>query len=448
MRRSALCVGLGAGVLAVVAVFLLRSSAGVRPIQEYDNVFYSVPNQWADLYLNRAPAGIGWVHLPQPSEGGLFRSNTDAALQGFVRPQVCGECHSEKWQGLQETAHFRTSSEASPQTVLGKFGPTAGRLATRDPALHFEMIASDGGLYQRLVVQKGGQTYEHKARFDIVTGSGNHGQTYLYWQGAELYQLPISYFSESDRWINSPGFYRDGTADFARGITHRCLDCHSTYFAAAPGDEARFDRETYILGVTCVRCHGHGWAHVQYHRTHPADKTPRYIVHPGRLPRDRANEVCAQCHSGGGELLAPAFSYQPGEPLERYLRLDAGADSVQSDDPHAANQLVRLMKSRCYQESESLHCASCHDPHRQERGNLKLFAERCAQCHQRGDCKLSGVTHDQIADHCVECHMPSRRDVEGAMQTTQGDVLPLLRDHYIRIAPELTSPVKKKLLLP
>ena len=174
----------------------------------------------------------------------------------------------------------------------------------------------------------------------------------------------------------------------------------------------------------------------------------RYIVQPGNLPRDRANEVCAQCHSGVGQSVQPAFTYQPGEPLSDYIRLSNRADDTRNDDPHAANQLARLMKSRCYQGSENLTCASCHDPHREERGELKLFTQRCAKCHESSDCKLQ-PTHPQIvAERCVECHMPSRRDVEGVMQTPEGELLPSLRDHYIKVWPEVAEQVLSKVARP
>jgi len=446
-RKSAIVLALVAVILGTVVVLILTTARnGVRPIDQLDDVYYSTPTHWADFYQTRAPEGVGWVHLPQKRDGIRFKSSADPELLGFVRSQVCGECHPDKYHGQRETAHFRTSSAASLDTILGEFGKDTGRLTTRDPHLHFEMLAENNGFYQRVVVEKNGSIYEHAERFDIVVGSGNHGQTYLYWRGNELYQLPIGYFSELGGWVNSPGFYRDGTADFARGIGHRCLDCHATFIAAAPGGDVLYDRDSFVSGVTCVRCHGHGWAHVQYHRTHPNDKAPRYIVHPGELPRDRANEVCAQCHSGVGELLAPAFTYQPGERLDAYLRLDTVPDEMTNDDPHAANQLARLVKSRCYQASGSLTCAMCHNPHRQERGDLKLFAERCAKCHAVGDCRFTGATASQIKDHCVECHMPSRLHVQEAMQTSEGELLPRLRDHYIKVWPDVSQTVIKKIL--
>ena len=447
IRRQWLWAILGVAAIGIVATYFLTTRGGPRSVRELTTVHYSRPELWADFYVNRLPEGTGWVHLPQSAGAGQFKSEVDPAKLGFVRPEVCGECHADKYQGFKSTAHFATSTEATRETVLGSFEPDKNRLKTRDPDLHFLMTLDEDGPQQRVIVEKDGKTYEHREKIDLVIGSGNHGQTYLYWLAGELYQLPVSYFAEAKGWVNSPGLYRDGTADFARGIGHRCLDCHATFFSAKAGEHFRYDqdKEKYILGVTCVRCHGHGWAHVQYHRTHPDDKKSRYIVHPGKLPRERTNEICAQCHSGVGDLLAPAFSYQPGEPLDRYLHLDPVLEDPSNEDPHAANQLARLMKSRCYQEGQTLTCVTCHDPHRPEPKDLSFFSDRCATCHQPGTCKIKSVPHEKLKDHCVECHMPSRRDVEGAMQTTEGQLLPLLRDHYIKVWPDLTQPVLKKM---
>ena len=441
-RRSILLLLLlivvSAGVLWGVRQF---AEPAILPVTSMPKgVYYSAGHQWFDFYEQRAPGGTGWVHLPEPSGADEFRSEADPFLRGFVQPQVCGECHPTKYEGFRDTAHFRTSSIATRDTVLGDFAPPGNRLATKDPNVHFEMLTDGDRLFQRVVIQQDGRQYEHHRPFDIVTGSGNHGQTYLYWEGDRLCQLPISFFSESG-WINSPGSYRDGTADFARGVGDRCLDCHATFFDSSPVEFNRHDRTKFILGVTCVRCHGPGWAHVQYQRSHPEDKEARYIVNPSSLPRDRANEVCAQCHSGVGRPLQPAFTYRPGEPLEEFIQLDMSDDNPKNDDPHAANQLLRLMKSRCFQESENMTCATCHDPHQNERADRELFNQRCAKCHALDACHLAGEYGSQLQNRCVECHMPSRRDSEGAMETSSGELLPLLRDHLIKGWPDVTEQV-------
>jgi hypothetical protein len=51
----------------------------------------------------------------------------------------------------------------------------------------------------------------------------------------------------------------------------------------------------------------------------------------------------------------------------------------------------------------------------------------------------------ELTNHCVECHMASRRDVEGTMETAKGNLLPLLRDHFIQAKPEGAEEMVKEL---
>ncbi len=97
-----------------------------------------------------------------------------------------------------------------------------------NPGLYFKMEAKANGFYQTAVAGWPGQLKTRSEQMEVVIGSGVRGQSYLYWHGDRLYELPVSYWSEGSRWINSPG-YKDGTMSFSRAVTPRCLECHATY---------------------------------------------------------------------------------------------------------------------------------------------------------------------------------------------------------------------------
>jgi Cytochrome c554 and c-prime len=97
-------------------------------------------------------------------------------------------------------------------------------------------------------------TSERTEKFGFVIGSGEKGQTYLFWDDDQLFQLPISYWTDLG-WVNSPG-YRDGFADFERAIIPRCLECHATYFEALPQPSNRYNTTGNSLGIQCEKCHG------------------------------------------------------------------------------------------------------------------------------------------------------------------------------------------------
>ena len=413
-----------------------------------DGLFEVDPEHWHSFFRRGRPSGTGWVALPEQSDSSMRPPRPhkkNVVPKEFVDAHVCGECHRTQLNGFLQTAHHHTSRLAGSDSVLGNFQQDSNRMETNDPHLFFRMERVAHGFYQRVNVTRGRQTYMHRQRIDLVTGSGNHGQTYLYWKGDALYQLPLSFLTESQRWVNSPGFYRNGTADFSRPITSRCLECHATHVEHVAGTANRYVRSQTVLGVSCVRCHGRGDQHVSFHRENPDTEHGRHIVHPGKLSRQRSNEICAQCHSGIGHSLQPPFSYRPGDPLDEYLKLEHRGEQVLGG-VHTDDQLARLEMSRCFQASDSMTCATCHDPHRAERGHLALFSERCLSCHQLNQCWVYPKVGDAIRKRCIDCHMPKRRDSDMKFHTDGGMVdLLLLRDHFIRGWPESTEQVLREI---
>ena len=418
----------------------------VRILKEHPDVFWFVRPEG---YLRANPSGPGIgrdqaikmkrsgrkVLLPKTPDVPATSPKASGELP-YIGVEACGECHRDQYQGFLRTAHHRTSQEPSQQSILGGFDEGRNQLKTGDPGLFFRMEKKGNEFYQRLFVEYEGRTYQHSQRMDLVTGSGNHGQSYLYWQGDELYQMPVSYFREIDRWVNSPAYW-DGTADFARPIRARCLDCHATYFETVVGSVNQYRKDAYVLGVSCERCHGPGREHAASPgRSGEGQSLP--ILHPGRFSRDRLIELCAQCHSGVGIVVRPSFSYRPGEPLNDYLQLDRSGKTIEGG-VHTDDQLARLELSRCFRESPTMTCITCHDPHRQERGNRLLFSNRCRRCHEPRHCGMAHEIGPDIGQNCIDCHMLSQRDRHLKMQTAGRRFSPLLRDHFIARWPRVSQ---------
>ena len=407
------------------------------------------PADWAELTLAGGPGGNDWVLLPpQPQQNTSFRSAVTGAQRGFLAPQDCVDCHADYCETFQHTSHARTSMLPSAKSILGSLQPGQNLLTTARPELQFRMHSLDGKIVQTVELQdpRLRTVFTDSFPIDLVFGSGNHGQSYLWWNGDQLYQAHVSYLSESDAWVNSPGPYYDGTADFARPVPVRCMECHVTWIAADPQEMNRFDRSTLVPGVTCVRCHGPAHEHVAFHRQHPTETQGKRIVNPAGLSIERQNEICAQCHSAGEEH-ASLFGYRPGEPLQQWLQLDLSAAAETNADPHAANQLARLMQSPCFQQSGGFACTLCHDPHQNQRDGAASFAQHCRSCHQQNSCP--DVQHEKTgslaAERCVACHMPARRDAQVAIQTRQGNIEALLRDHQIGIWPAAAAEERRRL---
>ena len=362
-----------------------------------------------------------------------------AQTQGahYVGALVCASCHESKFEGFRQTAHHLTSRLPDEKSVLGSFLPEKATMSTRNPNLWFRMDAREDGFYQTAFQKSDSEMRQREERIGVVIGSGKIGQTYLFWKKRGLRQLPVSYSRFLDKWINSPG-YRDGEVNFSRTIVPRCLECHATFFEAVSGRYGIYRRDNFILGISCERCHGPGGEHVSYQLEHPDESQAGHIVHPGRLDPVRQMEICAQCHSGTGVSIQPPFSFRPGESLSRYIVLE-DLEAQNQIGVHTTNQMARLSQSQCFQNSDGMTCISCHNPHRQERGDLKLFSRKCMVCHQPHTCGMADRVGDTHQGNCIDCHMPWGRDVNTPVETTSGLEFPFLRDHTIAVYPQVTK---------
>jgi hypothetical protein len=436
------CVLAIGAVCAVVTLNQTNVGEGIRrPLKELkDGVFYISPDDYAGTvgHLTRKKV----VFLPAPQQT-LSLSKPAVTAADYLGPESCRECHAAYVDTSAETAHYRTCRLPSETSLPDDFGEGRNILRTATPDMLFEMSRSGDKYYQSVVVQRRGVEFEHKEEISLVTGSAKYGQTFLYWKDQCLYELPVSHFTELGEWVNSPG-YVDGVANFARPIFARCLECHSTWIEQSGVPLNRFREQPSILGITCEKCHGPGREHVEYHRRVPDDRTARHVVNPGNLSRERSIDMCSLCHSGAGEPLQDPFSFRPGDKLADFVKIPPDSESGPGG-VHSANQQARMALSKCFQQSPDMQCTTCHNPHHQERGNAKLFIERCFKCHESGDCRIVRETGAAAEARCIDCHMPSRADSQMPMQKENETFRPMLRDHLIDIWDDKTSEVLKEI---
>ena len=344
-----------------------------------------------------------------------------------IGDEKCLVCH-EKQKSYLSTAHHFTSRPATKESIAGKFEEGKNIVKTSEPDLHYQMEARADGFFQTAMMES---IPTISKRFDLVIGSGRKGQTYLYWdKNDQLYQLPVSFWTELDTWVHSPG-YDDRVVNFSRPVLPRCLECHASSFEDLRDSSMgnRYNRSTYVLGISCEKCHGPGQEHINLQNDKTRKPSDQLIVNTAKLSRERQISLCALCHGGLGVAKAPAFSYTAGKELEDYLHLQAPGpnDAV---DVHG-NQVALLERSHCYQAS-SMTCSTCHDVHVPQR-DPAAFAGRCLTCHKVQSCGLFRKSGDRIAGKCVDCHMPNQTS-NVIFSTHDGvQIRPKVRTHWIKV---------------
>ena len=334
-----------------------------------------------------------------------FSGVVHASGREFAGSEKCAACHPSITESHSHTPHFLTSRPAGIESVKGSFDSGQNVLVLNEK-LKIVMEKTPSGLFQKGFAD--GVAVERKP-FDITIGSGRQGQTYLYWEGKSLFQLPVSYHTAMGSWSNSPGYPTDQLV-FGRDVPARCLECHSTYFKTGRAVSGRetFDRNQVMLGVDCERCHGPAADHVNFHMDHPDETTAKYIINPARLSRQQRLDNCALCHSGVRDNFMPSFTFMVGDRLDDFSSPVYSGDSAAPLDVHG-NQYGLLISSKCFRMSD-MDCSSCHDVHVKETKNLELFSSRCMNCHKKGSdhfCRQPEISGLELSSNCIDCHMPA-----------------------------------------
>lgn len=310
----------------------------------------------------------------------------------------------------------------------------------------YQNVAKEGAWYQKWwqTGRDGREVSVGESKIDYVMGSGNHVRTYLHRTARGTFlELPLAWYAEKGgSWALNPGF---DTSDppAGRKIGYDCMFCHNAYPSIPPGhDEAGAEPvfgSALPQGIDCQRCHGPGGNHIRAVRQANAQTADirNAIVNPSRLNKDRAMDVCLQCHLETTVRLLPnsirrydraPFSYRPGEPFSAFqLSFDHAPGSGREEKFEIVNSVYRLRQSKCFLESNGEPgCTACHNPHDIEHGKAgeDRYNKVCIGCHEPA--KITVSAHPS-GGSCVGCHMPKRR--------TEDVIHAVMTDHRIQRRP-------------
>ncbi|HZY87379.1 MAG TPA: tetratricopeptide repeat protein [Gemmataceae bacterium] len=348
---------------------------------------------------------------PRRAYAGPYRNvNPDVRYVGDAQ---CVGCHEEIAKSYAGHPMGRSLAPAADLIGRQRYSPDSnnpfdalGRRFRADP--------QGQRLWHRQAVhdEAGKPVAELSQEVRWVIGSGTKGYSYLSERDGYLFQTPISWFSQKQRWDLSPGFGPSVLA--AREVPASCLFCHADRLREHPEHPDRFLPPVFEgHSIGCERCHGPGELHARGDMDHA-------IVNPARLPPALRDAVCEQCHLEGEARVQRAgrglFDYRPGLPLHEFRAvLVQGRQG--GEDAKAVNHVEQMYQSKCFQRPVGdlkLGCVTCHDPHVHIGPDKRVthYRKACLKCHDGGagrhGCSVAEAERRRAnaADSCVDCHMP------------------------------------------
>lgn len=367
-------------------------------------------------------------------------AKADVRGNDYAGSATCKKCHQAIYNDFVQTAHANSTSAALPDVV--KQGVKQGNDVFDFNDRLKVVIEKHQDKFFQTAYENGSKIVSHP--FDITVGSGRKGQSFLYFDNARIFQLPLSYFNAEHTWANSPGFPSE-VAVFNRSIPSICLGCHSSFIPVKRTYQdytftEYYDRRRIVHGIDCERCHGPAAQHVSYFTEHPNEKAAKFISSIKTLSRSQKTDMCSLCHSGVRDAQRSLFDFKPGDTLLNFYLPAFEMPAPGEVDVHG-KQSVLMKASKCYLASTALTCSSCHNVHVKERDNTAVFSQRCVSCHQNVEHSFDTVNENMASftnTNCIDCHMPLKASSAISLLVKQKTVAKsyYLRTHLIKVYPE------------
>jgi tetratricopeptide (TPR) repeat protein len=375
----------------------------------------------------------------------MYLNHSDSAK--YVGIITCKLCHQDIYNTFIKTgmgksfdvaSKTKSSGDYHNSIVYDKIGDYYYKAFWLNDSLQF--------LEYRL---KGKDTiYKRQETVDFIVGSGQHTNSHLQSVNGYLNQMPMTFYTQKQKWDLPPGFEDGHNSRFMRKIGLECMSCHNNYPEFVLGSENKFT--SVPEGINCERCHGPGSIHVAQRQTGSRIDTSKYIdysiVNPAKLSIDAQFDICQRCHLQGNTILKEGksfYDFKPGMKLSDYMTVFLPKYKNADDEFIMASHADRLKQSACFIKSaektstnhknslkpykDAMTCVTCHNPHVSVREtNPNTFNDACNSCHNTSgkskiQCSKKGIS---ITSNCVNCHMPKSGSIDIPHVT--------VHDHFIR----------------
>jgi tetratricopeptide (TPR) repeat protein len=348
---------------------------------------------------------LAWLLFTALVGGSAFSQTQPQKAKSEPGNEACSGCHAEIYKSYGKTVMANASGLAGDGLITGEFND-------KTSGVRYRVYKQEERVW--MSYERASEKFQGQRELLYFIGSGRKGRSYLFSVQGFLFETPINWYSQEGRWGMTPAYAAAREIPLNLPAFTDCMNCHSSGLQSpSPGTDNKFSGTPFLHGgITCERCHGAGEGHGAPGSNSAGAYSPSEnssIVNPAKLPADRRDAICMECHfEGTVAVVQPGkhlYQFQPGERVSDYIHYFLLSGN-QPETAQALSQFEALSLSECKRSSgDKMWCGSCHDPHAEPAAEQKAayYRGKCLNCH--GD--AFAAQHHPDKPDCTKCHMPA-----------------------------------------
>ena len=352
----------------------------------------------------------------------------------YVGIEICASCHEDKHSTFIHTGMGLSFDSATREKSSAIFSTQHKVYDSNSDMYYYPYWLKNKLFIKEFRLSNQDTIHQLDVQINYIVGSGQHTNSHLFSEQGYLFQAPITFYVQEQKWDLAPGFENGNNARFSRILNSECVSCHNAMPKLTVGSDYKF---TQIgKGIDCERCHGPGELHVEERKLGKGADVKKgidpTIVNPRKLTWERQIDLCQRCHLQGLNVLKEGkkfTDFKPGMVLSDVFEIYLPQYEGENGSFDMANHSQRFQMSECFVQSNSktlsFTCISCHNPHISVKQTGKeVYNAACKNCHQTKKCTEKDAALLAAKNNCVSCHMPANSSVDIPHVS--------VHDHYIR----------------
>lgn len=171
---------------------------------------------------------------------------------------------------------------------------------------------------------------------------------------------------------------------------------------------------------------------------------PTAVKHPESSRGFVGDDACRSCHQQKIDTFyKTAYRLTSQNPDKNFVlgTFNEEANILRTSNP---NLFFRMDSEKgffliLFWVFSNMSCATCHDIHEPEH-NLATFSQKCLSCHKVEACGVYPKLGLEIANNCIDCHMPNQESRVVFLDVEGKKVNPKFRTHWIKLYRSKSAP--------
>src|SRR5688572_25569674 len=147
---------------------------------------------------------------------------------GYTGMQACRECHGSIYETFIETGMGKSIDLAS----MSKSAAAFDHKPVYDEHHDFwyrPFWERDSLKIMEYRIEGHDTVHKRVETVTYIIGSGQHTNSHLMNTGGYINQMPVTFYTQKEKWDLPPGFEDGGNSRFGRLIGLECMTCHNSY---------------------------------------------------------------------------------------------------------------------------------------------------------------------------------------------------------------------------